>query len=137
MPRSRLNPPPSTIREAAMSTRLLAALVVVAIAVPVFAHHGWAGYKTEEFEIEGTVESDVVSNGAHSSMKIKAAEQVWDITLAPPAATTRAGLKSGIIPLGATVKIHGHRHVDPKRFEVKTERVTWNGRTFNVYPDRS
>lgn len=120
-----------------MSTRLLAALVVVATAMPVFAHHGWGGYKTEEFEIEGTVESDVVSNGAHSSMKIKVAGQVWDITLAPPAATLRAGLKSGIIPVGATVKIHGHRHVDPKRFEVKTERVTWNGRTFNVYPDRT
>ena len=25
----------------------------------------------------------------------------------------------------------------PERFEVKTERVTWNGKTFNVYPDRS
>lgn len=120
-----------------MSTRLLAALVVVATAAPVLAHHGWGGYKTEEFEIEGTVTSDVVSNGAHSSMKIKAADQVWDITLAPPAATSRAGLRSGIIPVGATVMIHGHRHVDPKRFEVKTERVTWNGRTFNVYPDRS
>jgi len=25
---------------------------------------------------------------------------------------------------------------DAKRFEMKTERVMWNGRTFNVYPDR-
>ena len=24
----------------------------------------------------------------------------------------------------------------PSGLEVKTERVTWNGRTFNVYPDR-
>jgi len=23
-----------------------------------------------------------------------------------------------------------------KRFEVKTERVTWNGKNFDVYPDR-
>ena len=30
----------------------------------------------------------------------------------------------------------GHRNKDPKRFEMKTERVTWNSRTFNVYPDR-
>ena len=27
--------------------------------------------------------------------------------------------------------------IDPKRFEVKTERVTWNGKTFNVYPGRT
>ncbi len=34
------------------------------------------------------------------------------------------------------VTIHGHRNRDPKRYEVKTEQVIWNGRTFNVYPDR-
>ena len=56
--------------------------------------------------------------------------------LNPPARTERAGLKEGIIPVGATVTIQGHRNRDPKRFEVKTERVIWNGRTFNVYPDR-
>ena len=50
--------------------------------------------------------------------------------------TERAGLKEGIIPVGATVTIHGHRNRDANRFEVKTERVIWNGRTFNVYPDR-
>jgi hypothetical protein len=83
------------------------------------------------------VVKDVTSDGAHSSMQIRAGTQVWDLTLAPPAATTRAGLRSGIIPVGATVTINGHRHVDPKRFEVKTERVTWNGKTFNVYPGRT
>jgi len=113
------------------------AAVVLGLAPALSAHHGWAGYQTAEFDLEGTVEADVTSDGAHSSMKIKAAGQVWDVTLAPPAATTRAGLKSGVIPLGASVRIHGHRHVDPKRFEVKTERVTWNGRTFNVYPGRT
>lgn len=111
--------------------------LILGLGLTATAHHGWAGYQSAEFDLEGTVESDVVSNGAHSSLTIKAAGQVWDITLAPPAATTRAGLKSGIIPLGATVQIHGHRHVDPKRFEVKTERVTWNGKTFNVYPGRT
>jgi hypothetical protein len=118
-------------------TRWIIAAALALAVTPLAAHHGWAGYQSAEFDLEGAVESDVVSNGSHSSMTIKAAGQVWDITLAPPAATTRAGLKSGIIPLGATVRIHGHRHVDPKRFEVKTERVTWNGKTFNVYPDRS
>jgi phage-related protein len=41
-----------------------------------------------------------------------------------------------MIPVGATVTVHGHRNRDATRFEVKTERVTWNGRTFDVYPDR-
>jgi hypothetical protein len=68
---------------------------------------------------------------------VKANGQVWDVVLAPSARTERAGLKEGIIPLGAEVKVSGHRHRDPNKFEVKTERVTWNNRTFNVYPDRT
>lgn len=115
---------------------IFAALLLM-LGAPVAAHHGWAGYQTAEFELEGTVVTDVSIMGAHATMRIKVGEQVWDLTLAPPGPTTRAGLKGGVIPLGATVLIHGHRHVDPKRFEVKTERVTWNGKTFNVYPDRS
>lgn len=116
---------------------LVVAGLVFALDLTASAHHGWAGYQTTEFALEGVVVRDVISDGAHSAMQIRVGSQVWDLTLAPPAATTRAGLKSGVIPMGATVSINGHRHVDPKRFEVKTERVTWNGRTFNVYPGRT
>lgn len=119
------------------SLPLVIAGLVLGAGLTVSAHHGWAGYQTAEFNLEGTVVADVVSDGAHSKMQIRVGTQVWDLTLAPPAATSRAGLKGGIIPVGATVTINGHRHVDPKRFEVKTERVTWNGRTFNVYPGRT
>ena len=118
-------------------TRWLVATVLALAVAPLAAHHGWAGYQTAEFEIEGTVTEGVTVNGAHAAMKITVNDQVWDITLAPPAATSRAGLKDGVIPVGATVLVHGHRHVDPKRFEIKTERVTCNGKTFNVYPDRT
>jgi hypothetical protein len=104
--------------------------------LPASAHHGWAGNADEEFDLTGTVEQGVSLAGPHATMKIRADGKVWDLTLAPPARTKRAGLKEGIIPTGATVTIHGHRNKDANRFEVKTERVTWNGRTFNVYPDR-
>ena len=100
------------------------------------AHHGWGGNSDEEFEISGTVETGVSLAGPHATMKVRAKDQVWDITLAPPARTASAGLKEGVIPVGAAVTIHGHRNSDPKRFEIKTERVIWNGKTFNVYPDR-
>jgi hypothetical protein len=107
-------------------------------AVPASAHHGWGGNLDEEFEITGTVVTGLSLAGPHATMQIRASDgQVWDLTLAPPARTERAGLKEGIIPIGATVAIHGHRNRDLKRFEIKTERVTWNGKTFNVYPDRT
>jgi hypothetical protein len=113
-------------------------LALLLSALPALAHHGWAGNGTEEFEITGTVETGVSLAGPHATMKVKTPDgRVWDVTLAPGARTSNAGLKENVIPVGATVTIHGHRNRDAKRFEVKTERVTWNGRTFNVYPDRS
>jgi hypothetical protein len=105
-------------------------------AIPVWAHHGWAGNADEEFELTGTVQTGVSLAGPHATMKLLADGKVWDLTLAPPARTQRAGLKEGTIPVGATVTIHGHRNKDANRFEVKTERVMWNGHTYNVYPDR-
>ena len=112
----------------------LAAFVLAAL--PAAAHHGWGGNLQEEFELSGTVEQPVSLAGPHATMKVRAQGQLWDLTLAPPARTQAAGLNEKTIPVGAQVKIHGHRNSDPKRFEVKTERVTWNGKTFNVYPDR-
>lgn len=123
-----------------MRFRLSIAITVAALlaaTLPAAAHHGWGGNADEEFELVGTVESAVSLAGPHATMKVRAQGQVWDITLAPAARTESAGLKEGVIPVGAQVTIHGHRNRDPKRFEIKTERVTWNGRTFNVYPNRS
>jgi len=116
----------------------LCILALALFAIPALAHHGWAGNEDKEFELSGTVTTGVSLAGPHATMKIKDDKgQVWDLTLAPPARTSEAGLKEGVIPVGATVSIHGHRNSDPKKFEVKTERVTWNNKTFNVYPDRT
>ena len=113
----------------------LAAAAIV-IAVPAIAHHGWAGNGDDEFELTGTVEQPVSLSGPHATMKIKAEGQVWDITLAPPPRTEAAGHKASSLPKGATVTVHGHRNKDAKRFEIKTERVTYEGKVFDVYPDR-
>ena len=104
--------------------------------IPARAHHGWGGYLDATTDISGTVESSVSLAGPHATMKIRANGQVWDVVLAPPARTEQAGLKEGMIPVGAQLTVHGNRHRDPKRFEIKTSRLTWNGRVFNVYPDR-
>jgi hypothetical protein len=111
-------------------------LALLLPALSLSAHHGWGGNSDQEFELTGVVESGVSLAGPHATMKIRAEGKVWDITLAPPARTQDAGLKEGIIPVGAMVTIHGNRNLDPKRFEVKGERLPWKDRTFNVYPDR-
>lgn len=122
--------------------RLCIALVAgvalaLALSAPVAAHHGWGGNADEETNLTGTLEAAVSLAGPHATFKLKAADgQVWDITLAPPPRTSGSGLKEGIIPLGATVTVRGHRNKTANRFEMKTENVTWNNRTFAVYPDR-
>jgi hypothetical protein len=116
----------------------LALLAVLAVlSTPVLAHHGWGGQSNEESTLTGTLTAPVSLAGPHATMKLKTADgQVWDITMAPPARTASAGLKEGIIPLGATVTVRGHRNTTANRFEMKTEVVQWNNRTFAVYADR-
>ena len=111
--------------------------ILTVFLAPVSAHHGWGGYHDQEFEISGTLETAVSTAGPHATAKLRAADgKVWDVVLAPGGRTQAAGLKEGIIPLGAKVTAHGHRHRDPNKLEIKTERLSWNGKVFNVYPDR-
>jgi hypothetical protein len=110
--------------------------LVAALSVPAFAHHGWGGNSDQQSELTGTLEVPVSLAGPHATMKIRVDGQVWDITLAPSNRTASAGLKEGVIPVGATVTVSGHKNKTPNRFEMKTERVTWNGKVFAVYPNR-
>jgi len=122
-----------------MNSRCLLKLIgaaLLGVAMPAFAHHGWNGNDQEQFELTGIVETAVSLDGPHATMKIRVEGQLWDITLAPPARTKRAGLEPATIPVGAQVTVSGHRNGNAKRFEIKTERVTHNGKTYNVYPDR-
>jgi hypothetical protein len=102
----------------------------------VIAHHGWGGYLDQQFEITGTLETPVSLAGPHATAKMRVDGKVWDVVLAPSSRTERAGLKEGIIPVGAQITASGHRHRDANKLEIKTERLTWNGKVFAVYPDR-
>ena len=123
-----------------MEVRFCACLAGAALslgATQAMAHHGWAGQQTDQSELTGKLKADVSLAGAHGSMQIVDDQgQVWDITLAPAARTERAGLKPGVIPMGATVTVRGNRNGDMKRFEMKTVRVTHDGKNYDVYPDR-
>ena len=118
---------------------LVSASLLVAVclsSVPALAHHGWGGYAEKISEISGTVVTPVSMAGPHASLKVRVDGQIWDVVLAPPPRAQQAGLKEGMIPVGEKVTVHGNRHSDPKKFEMKTSRLTWNGKVFNVYPDR-
>ena len=103
----------------------------------VHAHHGWSGQGNEQFELSGTLHSAVSFGGPHATMQVEDDQgRVWDITLAPPSRTARSGLEEDTIPVGAKVTVSGHRNGSSNRLEIKTERVTWNGTNYDVYPNR-
>src|SRR5262245_23769402 len=102
------------MRKSRIHLRILTALAALSFALVAVeraaAHHGWAGYLNEEIELSGTLDAPVSLGNPHATMQLRVDEQVWDIVLAPPARTARAGLKEGIIPVGSRVTVQGHRH---------------------------
>ena len=123
-----------------MKKLLLVLVASVLLVAPraALAHHGWGGYLDAEFEISGTVTTPVSLAGPHATMSIKGTDgHEWTLTLAPPPRTSAAGVKDGMFAVGTKVSAHGHRNRDMKKYEMKTERITIDGKTYNVYPDRT
>lgn len=118
-----------------LRTGLAVAAGALAIALPAWAHHGWADYQDEESQVSGVVQA-VELGAPHGLIKVKAANGVWDVMLAPPAAIQRSGLERSALPAGTRVTARGHRHRDPARLEIKTERLVVGERTYDLYPAR-
>jgi hypothetical protein len=115
---------------------ILCGAAIMLLPISASAHHGWGGNEREASEMTGTLAEGVSLAGPHATMKLDVDGEIWDITLAPPARTSRAGLEEGIIPIGATVTVNGNRNSDPARHEMKTFMVKWGDKNFHVYPDR-
>jgi hypothetical protein len=119
------------------SRKLAAVIGGLALALPAaaLAHHGWTSYGENNSEVSGVVE-DANLGGPHGLLKVRNAQGVWDVMLSPPFGIERAGLTLADIPKGTRVTARGHRHTDPKRLEIKTERLVVGAKTFNLYPQR-
>jgi hypothetical protein len=101
------------------------------------AHHGWGG-NNQAVQVTGTVVSPVDLSGPHGTMQIRDADgKVWDLTLAPAPRTQDAGLTASTLAVGAEVTAFGMRNDNAERFEIKTARVTHDGKNYDVYADRA
>ncbi|MET0274586.1 MAG: DUF6152 family protein [Phenylobacterium sp.] len=134
--------PPGNNLEVAMSPSalrrsLIAAGALAALALPAAAHHGWTGYDQKDFALTGVVQTASL-DWPHGLLKVKAADGgVWDVVLAPPNAIANAGLTMAAVLAGTKVTARGHRHLDPARKEIKTERLVVGTKTYDLYPNRS
>ena len=118
-------------------TRLFgAALCALLMSAPALAHHGWGGQEEALTTLSGTVVQGVSMAGPHATMKMKVGNDVWDLTLAPPPRAERAGLKEGLIPVGAAITVRGNRNLDHAKHEMKTIYIKHGAAEYHVYPDR-
>lgn len=111
---------------------LSAALLLTPAAVQ--AHHGWTAYSEQESQVSGVVEEAALGQ-PHGAIRVRAADGVWTVQLAPPAAIERSGLTLAAIPKGTRVTARGHKRTDGT-LEIKTERLVVGGKTFDLYPAR-
>jgi hypothetical protein len=110
-------------------------LVVLLLAGTANAHHGWTWYTGEALELTGKI-TEARWGNPHDRLMLQVSDQTWDVWLGPPSRNKRAGFHQGVVEVGDQVTVFGHRHVDGKRFEMKTERIRVGEDLFNMYPER-
>lgn len=124
-----------------MITRAMRRIAAAAVAAAflaggtALAHHGWAWTAGEKTTLEGVIR-DIYLGQPHAALKVEAADGLWAVDLAPPAATARAGFVQGAANVGDKVTVLGNRAKDVNDKRMKAVRITVNNRNFDVYPDR-
>jgi hypothetical protein len=117
-----------------MKLRVTLILAAFFAATSAAAHHGWAIFSEAESQVAGVVVSAELG-APHGELKVRAADGVWNVQLAPPAAIVRSGLTLEAIPAGTRVTARGHKRLDGT-LEIKTERLVVGDRTYDLYPAR-
>lgn len=114
--------------------KLLAAAALL-IPAAAMAHHGWNWTEEKESRLSGTIVSIDYGN-PHTSLELRNAQGVWEVDLAPPSASTRAGFVKGVAKPGDRAVLTGHRSRDAGELAFKAETITVTGKTYDVYPNR-
>jgi hypothetical protein len=116
--------------------RLSALAVALVLPVAAIAHHGWAWTEDQESQLTGTLEKIHLGN-PHAYVGLRDAQGLWEVDLAPPSATERAGFVEGVAKVGDKAIVTGHRSKDVKELVFKAETITVTGKTYDVYPNRA
>lgn len=121
-------------RRVLLSSGLTAGLALLAPG-PAVAHHGWSWTEEGFFEITGTIRAISYGN-PHPTLDVDVEGETWRVELATPAATRRAGFMEDTAKVGDQIVVIGHRSRDEAEKRMKAVRITVNGKTYDVYPNR-
>lgn len=119
-----------------MNRRLASlAILTVAVATPVLAHHGWSWAEGEQMELKGTVKS-VSMAPPHPMIIVTSDGADWQVDLGNPNQTKRSGFTGDTTKAGDTIVAIGNRHLDKSKTHMKAVRVTIGGKNYDMYPER-
>jgi hypothetical protein len=111
--------------------------LILSMAAPALAHHGWGGYEGSETDVSGIVER-LTLGGPHATIKVRSTDgKVWDVILSPPYLANSVGINERTVPVGASVKAQGSRHSDASRSEIRADQLTMGQKTIRVYSGRN
>lgn len=111
--------------------RALLAAVLLAIAGPALAHHGWGSYDAAN---PVTIEGEIVTlsyGNPHASLTMRSGGEVWTVTLAPVSRMRARGATETLLAAGGTITVFGYRSRSNPQ-ELRAERITVGGKTIEM-----
>jgi hypothetical protein len=99
------------------------------------AHHGWSWAEGDQGELTGTIR-EIYIGAPHPTLRVEADGQVWIVELGNPRLTAAAGFTAASARAGDEVRALGNRSRNSEERRMKAVRVTVQGRTYDIYPER-
>ena len=110
------------------AVRIVGLALVLPLATPALAHHGWSGYDgSKPLTVTGTIKEAGYEH-PHGFVRLQAGEKAWVVTLAPPSRMENRGLPKDALKVGATATVEGYANRN-KAEEMRAERITIAGKT--------
>ena len=115
---------------------LIGGVAAAMLAPAALAHHGWSWAEVEQTELTGIIQ-DIYIGPPHPSLQVETADDgVWRVDLGNPRNTERSGFNADSAAEGDSIVVLGNRSLDPNEKLMKAVRVTVNGATYDIYPER-
>ena len=109
----------------------VAGAVLLLIAGPVSAHHGWSSYDaSKELTLDGVIKESGYEH-PHGHVQLEVPGKTWLVVLAPPSRMANRGLPADMLKPGTKAKVVGY----PSRTdanEMRAERITVANKTVEL-----
>ncbi|RXR07164.1 DUF6152 family protein [Pseudoxanthomonas composti] len=110
--------------------RLLLSLLLL-IALPVLAHHGWSSYDANKAMRFDAALAEVKYRNPHAEVGVDHGGKRWNVVLAPLSRLASRGLPEAALTEGKTITIEGYPRLDGTP-ELRAERVVVDGKTIEL-----